>query len=164
VYPTAYDRDHLDELLNSNSSWPDYMSGAERDRLVKLARQRADARGGALDDGETECIIGTDWGNFASGEFGFDDDTMNQVALGVVQGDISSGKDATLFSDTVVVQDRWLCSGDGRLTATKDYEDEDWDDANIGDLWIPDGAQDYICIVALSGDIVHDDPDASEAM
>lgn len=163
-YPEAYTDDNLDQILDANDSFPDYISATERERILDVARQRAAARGSALDDTETDALIATDWGGFASGEFGFDNDEMNTVALGVLNERASAGKGATLFTDTVVVQDTWLTSGDGRKTQTKAYVDDEYDNADEGDMWVPNGAQDYICIVCLSNELLHSEPTAAEAM
>lgn len=163
-YPEAYTESNLNQILDANDSFPEYIDADARERLLTLAQSRAAARGGPLEDEKTDTIIATDWGGFASGEFGFDGDDMNQVALGVLNYGASVGKGATLFTDVSVVQDGWLTTGDGRKTQTVEYVDEEYDNATPGNMWIPNGAQDYICIVTLSDELVHEDPTAAEAM
>mgnify|MGYP000105399959 CR=1 FL=1 len=164
-YPEAYTADNLEQILDANDSCPT-IGPDELDRIIELAQQRADKRGeeNALDEHQTDCLIATNWDGFAEGEFGRDNGQINQFAMGVYEEDISSGKGATLFTDTMVLQDGWLHSGDGRRSKVKHYIDDEYDNADRGEMWIPKGAQDYICIVKLSAELIHDDADASEAM
>lgn len=164
-YPEAYDTDHLQELINANSSCPD-VALDEVKRIVDLAERRAQLRGedSSLDVSDTDCLIATDWTGFASGEFGYDNGEVNQFAMGVLNEEASSGKDATLFNETVVLQNGWLQTGDGRRSKVEEYEDEDFEKANPGDMWIPKGAQQYIAIIAISSELVHGVPDAADAM
>jgi len=165
-YPEAYTLDNLQEILDSNSAVPD-LTREEVERLVDLAKRRADARGeqNALEDTETDCIIATEWYNFAADEFGHDSEgTINNVAMGVLDMSASVGKDATLFTDTYVIQTKWLESGDGRCNQIEQYVDDDYDEATPGDIWIPQGAQEYIAIVKLSDELIHDNPQVADAM
>lgn len=164
-YPEAYTLDNLEQIIDSNDHCPS-LARDEIERLVELARQRADARGtdSALEDEQTECLIATDWTGFASGEFGYDNGDVNQFAMGVLEERVSAGRDATLFSDTVIVQNGWLQTGDGRRSQVKAYEDEDYERSDTGEMWIPKSAQEYIAIIALDPELIHGEPDASEAM
>lgn len=165
-YPEAYTLDNLQDILDANSSVPD-LTREEIERLVDLAERRAGARGeqNALENAETDCIIATEWYNFAADEFGHDTEgTINNVAMGVLDMRASVGKDATLFTDTYVAQNKWLESGDGRCTQVEQYVDDDYDDATPGNMWIPQGAQEYIAIVKLSNELIHGSPQAADAM
>jgi hypothetical protein len=162
-YPEAYTTDNLQDILDANTNVPP-IADDELDRLLQLARQRADARGSALDDQQTDCLIATEWDGFAQDEFGYHNDTLNQWAIGVLNMSASVGKDATLFTDTYVIQDGWLQTGDGRYSKIEEYEDDTFDGAGRGEMWIPKGAQEYIAIIKLSDELVHESPDAAEAM
>jgi hypothetical protein len=132
-------------------------------RIVDIAQRRVNA-GTALEQHEDVCVITTDWVSYASGNFGYDNNGMNTTALGIYDHERSTGKGADLFRKTCVIQQGWLVTGDGRKTQMKEYEDEDFDKASVGEFWVANGAQDYLCIVALDGTLVHDDPTAAEAM
>jgi hypothetical protein len=164
-YPEAYTFDNLRQIINANDSCPS-VADDELKRLVDLAKQRASKRGeeSALDDTQTECIIATDWTGFASGEFGYDNGDVNQFAMGVLEEEVSAGKGATLFSDSVVVQRGWMETGDGRRAQVQQYEDEDYDNADAGEFWIPNSAQDYIAIVALGDELLHGEVELADAM
>lgn len=163
AYPEAYTFDNLFSIIDSNDSCPT-PAHDELQRIVDLAERRAGARGNALDDEKVDCLIATDWTGFAEGEFGYDNGALNQFAIGILNHTASVGKGATLFTDTYVIQNGWLKSGDGRRAQVEAYVDDDYDGAEEGEMWIPKGAQDYICIVALSKELVHDSPSAAEAM
>lgn len=163
-YPTAYTDDNLAEIIDANDSVPPWFSGDVVQRAVDHAKQRAQARGEetALDDTEEECLIVTDWNSFTD-DWGFDDGTSNQAALGVLNEDISASKDATLFSNVDILQSGWLRSGDGRKTHAERYE-PDWDEGSTGEMWIPKGAQEYICIVRLSDELIHGEIQLEDAL
>lgn len=165
-YPEAYTMDNLQNILGANDAISEKFGSESLDRLMTIAQQRADARGeqNALESDQVECLIGTDWKGFAGDEFGYDSGKLNKWAFGVLEADVSQGKNATLFSNVQVVQQDWLETGDGRLSQLETYTDDDYDGANDGEMWIPDGAAEYICIVALSSELVHGEPDAAEAM
>jgi len=165
-YPEAFTVDNLYQILDSNSVVADEFGHDNAERLVALARQRADSRGeqSALDSTETECIIGTDWTGFAGDEFGYDGGKMNKWAFGVCKEDISRGKDATLFTNVHVVQQDWLETGDDRKTKLEQYEDEDYENSEPGEMWIPDAAAQYIAIIALSDELIHGDATVADAM
>lgn len=154
-FPEAYGTDHLHELVESNDSCPS-PSRDEIARIAQLARQRASARPDGLEDDQAECLISTEWASFID-DWGFDNGDQNQFALGVFEGDVSSGKDADLFNDVVVVQNGWLTTGDGRRAQIQPYMDEGYDAADEGEMWIPNGAQDYIAIIALTDDLLEDE-------
>lgn len=164
-YPEAYDKEHLLELINANSSCPDVAMDEVR-RIIDLAERRAQLRGekSGLDDDKTDFVIATDWSGFASDEFGYDNGDVNQFALGVLNERASAGKRATLFNDTVVIQNGWLQTGDGRRASVQTYEDDDFDKADEGEMWIPISAQEYIAIIAISNELIHGDPSAADAM
>lgn len=164
-YPEAYTEDNLCDILESNDDCPP-IGPDELDRIIDLAQRRADARGeeSALERTEVDCVIATEWDGFAQGEFGYDNGTLNQFAIGVLNEQVSAGKGATLFTDTYVIQTGWLQTGDGRRNEVEAYVDDDYDNADAGEMWIPNGAQDYICIVALSDELVHGTPSVSDAM
>ena len=134
-YPIAYGAEHLQELINANDSCPDVAIDEAR-RIVELVEQRVQS---------TNCIISTDWNGFASNEFGYDNGEINQFAVGTHERD--SGR-ATLFKDTVVLQNGWLQSGDGRRSKVEEYHDEEFEKSSDGDLWVPNNAQQYIAIIA----------------
>lgn len=166
MFPQAYGSEHLEELLDTNDSTPDWLMNPETlERVLEHAQARADGRGedSALDSTKAECIITTNWGAFTD-DWGYDDEKANQVALGVFDADVSSGKGADLFTDTVILQSGWLRTGDGRKSQSEAYLDEGYDAANEGDMWIPDGAQDYICIIELTDELLHGEPQLTDAM
>lgn len=164
-YPEAYDDEHLLELINANSSCPD-VAMDEVQRIIDLAERRAQLRGekSAFDGDETDFVIATDWTGFASDEFGYDNGEVNQFALGVLNERASAGKAATLFNDTVVVQNGWLQTGDGRRAKVQTYEDTEFDKADEGEMWIPHSAQEYIAIIGISTELIHGEPSAADAM
>ena len=165
-YPAAYTRDNLVDILDANDAVPT-VTDDELDRIIELAKRRADARGeqNALEDTKTDCIIATEWTGFAQGEFGYDGDrNLNNFAMGVLDMGASVGKDATLFTDTYVIQTKWLESGDGRCKQIEQYVDDDYDGADPGAMWIPQGAQDWIAIIKLSDELILDSPQAADAM
>jgi hypothetical protein len=165
-YPEAYTDDNLYDILTANDAVPDEFGRDNLDRLLDIARARADARGeqNALDAEQSECLIGTDWTGFAGNEFGYDGGKLNNWAFGILEAEVSRTKNATLFTDTHVVQQSWLETGDGRKSQTKAYVDDEYDGANEGDLWIPEGAQEYIAIVILDPELLHGSPTAADAM
>jgi len=97
----AYDADHAEEVITSNGSVPDWLDGAAVERIIEYARGRADARGeqSALDQSETECVIATNWHTFTD-DWGYSGGAANQIAVGVFNAEVSSGKQADLFTDT----------------------------------------------------------------
>lgn len=161
-YPVAYTQDNLAQILNANDSCQNFADDEVR-RLVDLAQRRAQARAdSALDDGEVDCIIATEWSGFTQDKgFGFDNGQRNGVAMGVYTDESDA---ATLFEDTVVVQQGWLSTGDGRRSKVEEFQDESWDDATTGTFWVPNGAQPYLCIVALSNELVHGTTKVADAM
>lgn len=165
-FPEAYTKDNLQDILDANSAVPDDFGEANLDRLLTLARQRADARGedSAFDGDKMDCLIGTDWTGFAGDEFGYDGGKLNHWAFGVLNVEASYGKNATLFTNVQVVQQSWLETGDGRKSQVQTYVDEDYDGADDGEMWIPDGAAEYIAIVALSPELIHGDANVADAM
>lgn len=163
MYPTAYTVDNLDDILESNTNVPQ-ISADERDRLLSLARRRAASRGeqNALEDNQTDCIITTDWTTFAQNEFGYDaGGDLNEFALGIFE---RATGNATLFTDTYVVQGGWLSTGDGRKSQLDQYVDDEYAQSDDGEMWVPKGAQDYVAIIRLSDELLHDAPTAAEAM
>lgn len=164
-YPEAYTFDNLRQIINANDSCP-AVADDELKRLVDLAKQRASKRGeeSALDAGQVDCIIATDWTGFASGEFGYDNGNVNQFAMGILEEEISADKRATLFNESVVVQRGWMETGDSRRSQVDQYEDEDYDNAEPGEFWIPKSAQEYICIVALGPELLHGEIELADAM
>jgi hypothetical protein len=164
-YPAAYAPDALQDCINSNTSCPDVSEG-ELQRILDLAERRAQARGedSALEDTETDCLVATDWAGFAEDRFGYDaSDVLNHFAIGVLNMRASVGKDATLFTDTYVIQQSWLADGDGRRTQVEQYTD-DHERNDDGDMWVPKGAQDYVAIIKLPADLVQGEPQLVEAM
>jgi len=151
-FPEAYTVENLQEIINANDACPSLATG-EVQRLVDLAKQRASTRD-ELEEDQFECLIGTEWSSFASDEFGFDNGDVNQFAFGVFEADVSAGKGADLFNETVVVQRGWLTSGDGRRAQIEPYMDDDYDNADEGEMWIPNGAQEYMLITALSEELL----------
>lgn len=166
-YPEAYTADNLRQILDANDSVPS-LNDEQFERLVELAERRASGRGESavntgLEQHEHECLIATNWDSFAGNEFGYDGE-VNQFAFGVYDHDISAGKGACLFTDTVVVQNGYLTTGDGRKTQFERYMDEDYDNANAGEMWIPRGAQDYIGIVVLDPELLFGEADIADMM
>jgi hypothetical protein len=165
---TAYTLDNLAQLLDSNDATPDWITDdGVLQRIVDAAEQRAATRGeqSAMDDTDPDCLLVTDWYNWASDEWGHDtDDTLNQVMLGVLNARASADRDAILFNDAVVLQTGWLRSGDDRRTQMRTYVDDDYADSDDGECWIPRNAAKYIAMIALSDELVHGTPNVTEAM
>lgn len=157
-FPTAYTAAEFRKMVNANDDCPPLADG-EMQRLLDLAQQRVSARPDGLDNDQVDCLIATEWTGFTADEFGFDNGDPNQFAMGVFEGDVSSGKGADLFNDTVVVQNGWLMTGDDRRSQIEAYMDDDYDNAEAGEMWIPNGAQQYIAIIALSDELVSNDPE-----
>jgi len=68
-----------------------------------------------------------------------------------------------------ILQTQWLRSGDGRVKQAEAYTDEEYAKRNdeydvSGNLWVPNGAQEYICIVELTDELLHGEAKLSEAM
>jgi hypothetical protein len=162
VFPDAFNDDMLEDILDANDSAPS-LSDEERQRIIDVTETISGAMG-ALDSDNDWCLIGTTWQSFCENTFGTDDNVVNRFAIGVHEADISSGKGATLFSNTRIVQHKWLKGGDNRRSQYKTFIDDGYDDANEGDLWIPKSAQEYICIVELKDELIHGKPTLSEAM
>lgn len=165
MYDTAHDIDELLELINDSGSCPT-IAREEAERIRELALQRATVRGedSCLDGDVEECLITTDWEGFASGEFGYDNGEVNQFAMGEHNARVSKNAGASLFENTVVIQNSWLLTGVSRGSKTKDYNDAEFDGADEGEFWIPKSAQDYILIVILAPEFVHGSPDFADAM
>jgi len=166
VFPQAYDTDHLTELVESNSSAPDWLSDASVERATTYAKERAKSRGedSALDSGDTHCLIATNWSSFTD-DWGFSGGSANQVAIGTFNE--TAGDQADLFEDTEVLQTDWLRSGDGRKKQAELYEDDEVVsefNGSVGDMWIPHAAQDYICIIELTSELLHGEAELAEAM
>lgn len=164
-YPVAHSKEELLELINNSDKCPD-LAEDEVGRIIDLAERRAQLRqeDSAFDAEDHDCIITTDWTGFASGEFDYDNGHVNQFAMGVYQPKASAEKQADLFKSTVIVQNGWMQTGDGRRNKVKEYEDEDFEKSGPGDFWVPKGAQDYILIVALAPELVHGQPSVADAM
>lgn len=162
---TAYTVDNLQSLCNSNGVAPD-ITEVHAERLVEIAQRRADSRGedSALDAQESEVLIATTWNGYASDNFGYDNNSLNKFAFGELNVDVSAGKRATLFNNTVVVQQGWLQSGDSRRTQVEHYEDDDYDGSDVGDLWIPHSACDYIALFELSSELIHGKTSLADAI
>jgi hypothetical protein len=143
-YPKAFDEDHLHELLKSNDSCAT-PARDEVERLDTLVEQRQDAR----TEPARDCLIATDWSGFAADNFGFDNGEMNEFAMGTYE---RATDNADLFNDTVVVQNGWLTTGDGRRSQVQQYNDDDFDGADVGQLWLPRSAQDYIAVIEVAVD------------
>jgi len=156
-YLEAFDVDHLHDIIDSNDSAPDFDNVAV-ERLVDIAQQRASARGevNALSETQTDCLILTTWRDF-------DDGSLDGCAMGVLEEEIREGKGATLFTDTVAVNRKWVENGDGRVTQLTPYNDDDFEKADEGDCWIPNGAQEYMCIVELSDELIHGEVTLADA-
>jgi len=163
MFPQAFDDDHFAELVDANDSTPVWLNDPEvLERIIEYAKSRAASRGeeSALDADEGDCLITTDWNSFTD-DWGFDDGNANQVAIGTFNADVSSGKQADLFNDTAILQTGWLRTGDGRKSQSEMYQ---YDGANEGEMWIPEGAQSYICIVELTNELLHGEVTLADAM
>ena len=157
-YLEAFDASHLHDIIDSNDSAPDFSRDAV-DRLVKIAQQRADARGemNALSETQTDCLILTTWRDFGNGQ-------LDGCAIGVLEEEISDGKGATLFTDAVAVNQQWVRNADGRVTKLTPYNDKEFEKSDEGDCWIPNGAQEYMCIVELSDELIHGEITLEDAL
>lgn len=161
----AFNKDHLVELIESNSSAPDWVDEAVVERIISYARGRADSRGeeSAL-DGNDDYLILTNWSSFTE-DWGFSNGSSNEVAIGSLNDE--AGSKADLFENTDILQTAWLRSGDGRKKQAERYEDKEVIDefgGSVGDMWIPHNAQSYICIIELSGELIHGKAGLEEAM
>lgn len=166
MFQEVYDEDQFRALLDSNSSAPDWVADETIvERIVNHARSRAASRGddSPYQHSKTPCIITTNWASFTE-DWGFSKGDANQVAIGQFNADASSGKAADLFTNTVVLQTAWLRGGDGRLSQSEHYIDADFEKASAGDMWIPNGAQEYICIKELTAELLHGEPNLVDAM
>jgi len=170
VFPQAYDDEHFAELVTANDSVPEWINGDVIDRIIDYAERRAQARGedSALDGGDSDCVIITNWSSFTD-DWGFSDGNANQVAFGVFNEELSAGKGADLFTDVEILQSAWLRSGDGRKKQAAKYTDEEYaeqaSDFDVsGQKWIPNGAQQYICIIEITSEMIHGEAQLSEAM
>jgi len=164
-YIEAFDAAQLKDILDANDNAPS-INDEQFDRLLELARQHASGESAVdtgLEEHEYEVLIATDWDSFAGNEFGYDGD-VNQFALGVYNNDVSSGKGADLFTDVVAVQNGYLATGDGRRAKTEQYEDDDYDGSDPGEMWIPNGAQNYIAIIALDPELLYGEATLADAM
>lgn len=168
MFQQAYAIDEFADILDANENAPDWLSDDEVvERIVQYAKSRAEANGAdsAYDDSGNLCIITTDWSGFVE-DWGFSGGSQNQVAIGEFNEERSSGKNADQFRNTEILQTEWLRDGDGRLTQAEMYE-EDPDggyEPDVGEMWVPNGAQDYICIKGLSGELLHGEPTLADAM
>jgi hypothetical protein len=166
VFLQAYDVDHLTEVVESNSSAPDWLTGEAVERAAEYATQRAKNRGenSALDSGESHYLITTNWSSFTD-DWGFSGGSANQVAIGTLNE--TAGEQADLFEDAEVLQTDWLRSGDGRKKQAELYEDKEVVsefNGSVGDMWIPHAAQDYLCIIELTSELLHGEAELAEAM
>jgi len=165
-YQSIYDDGQFEDIISSNGSAPTWLDrNGVAERVLQYVRARAESRGedSALDGGEVDCIITTNWSSFTE-DWGFSGGNANQVAIGTLNEEASAGKQATLFTDVAVLQTDWLRSGDGRKTQAEAYIDEGYDGADEGDMWIPNAAQEYICIKELSSELLHGQPELTDAM
>jgi hypothetical protein len=178
---TAYDEDHLMEVLNSNSNCRDFNT-EEVSRIAEFGKQRTMGRiNGPMDDEPNDHVLTTDWHGFAKSEFGVDEvdeetssarqtdstvgrKTVNDVVLAHPNEAMSDGKDAVLFEDAVILQSGWLSTGDGRRTQAEKYVSDDYDDATPGSLWIPRSALEYFVVVKLGDEMVRPQAKLSDAM
>jgi len=75
---------------------------------------------------------------------------MNEFAMGTYE---RATDNADLFNDTVVAQNGWLTTGDGRRSQVRrQYNDDGFDGADVGQLWLPRSAQDYIAVIEVAVD------------
>jgi len=162
TYPKAYDANHLKSLIESNDSGPDCTTEMS-ERLITLAQQRGSRRNESALTGVTECVIATNWVGYCSDTLGHDGDTLNHYMIGCHKADVSRMKNADLFTDTHIIQQQWLLSGDGRRSEVEPYED-DFDGTDSGEVWIANSAQDYLCIIELDDELVYGDASMSDAM
>lgn len=165
MFDTITTVDELADRFNNS----DYCFDLDVDmakRIVDIAQRRAQTRNedGALDSERQECLIATDWVSFAADEFGYDSGQLNEFAMGLYDTERSDGSDADLFTDTIVIQHGWLLSGDGRKTEFERYNDEDFEQSDVGEFWVAHSAQPYMEIAALDPTLVHDQPGVEEAM
>lgn len=165
-YQQIYVADQFADIISANSSAPAWLDqDGVTDRILEYARSRAHSRGedSALDGDGTECFITTNWSAFTD-DWGFSGGSANQVAIGTLNEKASAAKQATLFEDVVILQTDWLRDGDGRKTQAETYIDSGWEDASRGDMWVPDNAQEYLCITELTGEVLHGEPTLTDAM
>jgi len=162
MYPDAFNLDMLEDIFEANDAAPS-IDEAEMERLIEVAQEVSGADS-TLDADNEWCLIGTEWQSFCKNTFGDDDGLVNRFAIGVHEADISSGKGATLFSKTRIIQHQWLKGGDGRRQKYCRYVDDDYEDANAGDMWVPRGAQEYMLIVELKPELLHGQATIAEAM
>jgi len=146
--PEAYSSDQFGDMVLANSAVD--IGREHADRLLSVASS-ADVPREA--DGIT-AVVGTNWQSFASDRFGEDSVRMtNRFAIGSYQPTVSAEQQAALFTDTVVVQQSWLESGDDALTRTQPYEAQ-YDGGDEGEMWIPHSAMPqedgYVLALALA--------------
>lgn len=162
TFPTADTPDDLLDIINASEYAADDVSLEMCERLIALAAERTQSRGESAFEQEKDYVFTSDWQNMVQEKLGSHGDRANEFALGVINPDISSGKDAYLVEEGIVPQWRWLESGDGRMNDVieVDLTDTDYHD-NAGEMWWP---KDYTLVVELADSLVKTTPSAADAM
>jgi len=122
----AYSASHLSTLLVSNQHAVDLTDdGCER--LLSV-----------MDEFDCLHCITNNWDSMARENLGSSGDTPNYYAIGTINIDVSTNRQAWLLEDGYAVQQEWLDRGDGRLTRVKEIDVTDGDYVDdVGACWFP---------------------------
>jgi len=132
----TYGSHHLMSLLVAN----EYAVDLSEDGCERLLTM--------MDKYDSEVLLGTNWDSMARDNLGDSGDTPNYYAIGNVDWDVSSDRQAYLLKDAYAVQQEWLDRGDGRLTKVKQIDVSDGkyvDEAGVA--WFPKQYV-YVCAAA----------------
>lgn len=122
----CYSPHHLMSLLVSN------------DHAVDLTEDGCERLLQIMDEYDSSVFIANNWDSMARDNLGSSGDSPNYYAIGNVDWDVSSDRQAYLLKDAYAVQQEWLDRGDGRLTKAKqiDVSDTKYVDEK-GVCWFP---------------------------
>ena len=129
----TYSSHHLMSLLVSN------------DHAVDLTEDGCERLLSIMNEYDSDVLIANNWDSMARDNLGESGDSPNYYAIGNVDWEVSSDRQAYLLKDGYAVQQEWLDRGDGRLTKAKqiDVSDTKYVDEK-GVVWFP---RDYVFVV-----------------
>lgn len=162
--PTAYDAEHLHELLSANKNCPPNVTGEMVEMIVDAIRER-DGIETAFDSLDHVQLVFTDWDKFCRQKFGesrrHGNEIPNRFAVCKIDFDVSDGRDAWLCKEADAVQMGWLLSGDGRKTKLSPIDQSDTEHVNDArTFWAP---KEYVSVVTIHADCLAPDTDAVAA-
>jgi len=122
----TYSAHHLMSLLVSN------------DHAVDLTEDGCERLLSMMNEYDSDVLIANNWDSMARDNLGSSGDSPNYYAIGNVDWEVSSDRQAYLLKDGYAVQQEWLDRGDGRLTKAKqiDVSDTKYVDEK-GVCWFP---------------------------